>query len=288
MDFATKAALATATVALYTALFHGSIFALRRSAHEHFWFAAMAFAVAGFALSGPAFYATRTASEGAFHQGLQIAFFAAVMVCFTKFSLAYLKLERPLLVYMAGIFAPLYAAFALFTPWFFTDRPIIHHVGRFSREFVESEISVYGSLAITCLTGFFLYVMALYCQNLSRPDLRVKPVLATLVVWLCVGLSDCAVVAKLYDAPYLLPFGYLGVVIVISGVLVGTRSGWWAAWSNRWTRRSIWPHTCTNSSRSARPSCDRRTCSSPKVRRWQRSGRSPRASRTKSTTPWPS
>ena len=63
--------------------------------------------------------------------------------------------------------------------------------------------------------------MALYIQNLSRPDLHVKPVLATLVIWLGVGLSDCAVVAKVYDAPYLLPFGYLGVVIVISGVLVG-------------------------------------------------------------------
>ncbi len=221
MDFATTAGLATAIVALYTALFHGSIFVLRRSAREHLWFAGMAFAVAGFALSGPAFYATRSASEGAFHQGLQIACFAAVMVCFTKFSLAYLKLERPLLVRMATIFAPLYAAFALFTPWFFSGIPIVHHAGRFSREFTESQISVYGSLAITCLIGFFLYVMALYIQNLSRPDLHVKPVLATLVIWLGVGLSDCAVVAKVYDAPYLLPFGYLGVVIVISGVLVG-------------------------------------------------------------------
>ncbi len=220
MDFATTAGLATAIVAIYTALFHGSIFAMRRSAHEHFWFAVMALAVAGFALSGPAFYATRTAGEGAFHQGLQIAFFACVMVSFTKFSLAYMQLDRPRLVRMAAIFAPLYAAFALFTPWFFTGQPIVHHAGRFTTEFTESQISLYGSLAIACLIGFFLYVIALYLKNLSRPDLSVKPVLATLLVWLLVGVSDCAVVAKLYDGPYLLPFGYLGVVIVISGVLV--------------------------------------------------------------------
>ena len=221
MDFATTAGLATAIVALYTALFHGSIFVMRRSADEHFWFAVMAFAVAGFALSGPAFYGTQTASEGASYQGLQIAFFAAVMVSFTKFSLAYMNLERPLLVRMAAIFAPLYVMFALFTPWFFSGTPVVHHAGRFSRAFTESQISVYGNLAIVCLIGFFLYVIALYVQNLSRPDLSVKPVLAVLILWLSVGFSDCAVVAGLYDAPYLLTFGYLGIVIVISGVLVG-------------------------------------------------------------------
>ncbi|HYB12485.1 MAG TPA: ATP-binding protein [Myxococcota bacterium] len=221
MDFATLAGLATTIVALYTALFHGSIFFMRRSAHEHLWFAAMASAVACFALSGPAFYGTRTASEGAFHQGLQIASFAGVMVSFTRFSLAYLKLERPLLVHMAAIFALLYAAFALFTPWFFSGIPIVHHAGRYSREFTESEISIFGGIALTCMVGFFVYVIALYLRNRSRPDVRVKPVLATLALWLAVGLNDWAVVSRLYDAPYLLPFGYLGVVIVISGVLVG-------------------------------------------------------------------
>jgi signal transduction histidine kinase len=219
MDLVTVAGLGTPIVALYTALFHGSIFVLRRTAREHLWFAAMAFAIAGYALSGPAFYATRTASEGAFHQGLQIAFGAAVMVSFVNFSLAYMKLERPLLVRMSAIFTPVYAALALFTPWFFSSTAIVHHVG--GLEFTESQLSLYGGLGVTCVIGFFLYVMALYVQNLSRPDLAVKPVFATLIVWFAVGLSDCAVAAALYDAPYLLPFGYLGIVIVTSGVLVG-------------------------------------------------------------------
>jgi signal transduction histidine kinase len=220
MDFTTTAGLASATVALYTALFHGSIFVMRRSDREHLWFAVMALAVAGFALSGPAFYATRTARDGALHQGIQIAFFAGVMVSFVKFSLAYMKLERPLLVRMAVIFAPLYAGFALFTPWFFNGTAIVHPAGRFGPAFTESEISGYGSSAIMCLIGFFLYVIALYVQNLSRPDLSVKPVLGVLAVWFVFGVSDCAVVSSLYDAPYLLPFGYLGMVIVISRVLV--------------------------------------------------------------------
>jgi len=221
MDFATLAGVATAIVALYTALFHGSIFAMRRSAEEHLWFAGMALSVACFALSGPSFYATRTASQGALHQGLQVTSFAGMMVCFTKFSLAYLQLERPLLVRMAVVFTPLYAAFALFTPWFFTGTPIVHHAGRFGRAFTESQISVSGAVAITCLIGFFLYVIALYIQNRSRRELSVKPMLVTLGLWLGVGLSDCAVVSGLYDAPYLLPFGFLGMVVVISRVLVG-------------------------------------------------------------------
>jgi signal transduction histidine kinase len=81
-------------------------------------------------------------------------------------------------------------------------------------------MSPLGAFASAGLVAFFLYWVAPYGRSRHRTDPAVRPLLAPCFLWLSFGVNDFLVSLGLYEAPYLLVYGYLALVVGISLVLV--------------------------------------------------------------------
>jgi signal transduction histidine kinase len=220
MGIAAFLGLVTPIVALYTGLFHASIWWRRRSQREHMWFALMAFGVTGFAAFAPEMWVPQSVAEGRVLQSIQLSFAGLLLLGFARFTVFYLSLHRPLALRLTTGFAIVFGLGGFAGQIYFADAEVVRRFPFMGLDYIEAQMSPLGAIASGGLVGLFLYWVAPYARSRHRNDPAVRPLLAPSFLWLSFGINDFLVSLGLYDAPYLLVYGYVALVVGISVVLV--------------------------------------------------------------------
>ena len=205
---------------LYTALLHGWIYGLRRREPAHLWVCVTAIGVAGVAGTNLGLYGATSVEEGELWQRLRFCASTPIMVGFFRFSFAFLGTRHPLLDRAAIVFSGLVIVAALGTDWIFTGVPVVRDMQAFGVTFVESALDMLGYGLLVVYLVFFSCAVALHARRVGRGDTDARTLFGALCLWFVTGVSDGAVAAGLYEFPYLVAFGYLLIVLVISRLLV--------------------------------------------------------------------
>jgi signal transduction histidine kinase len=220
MSLASAVAFAAALVILYVACFHARIWWLRRREMEHLWLAVAALAIAGVGCGAARLYSARTVEEAQYWQRLMLATSFPLLVGFFRFSFRFLELERPWADRIGFAFSASVAGLAAGTDWIFTAEPVVHAVPLLGMRWVEASLSPLGRALMAGYFAAFAYLIGLYARHLPSRDEDVRALFLTVCLWFAAGSNDMAVGLRLYEAPYLLAFGYLAIVLSISGILV--------------------------------------------------------------------
>jgi signal transduction histidine kinase len=220
MSPASTLSLSLALVVAYVAAFHAWIALLRRKDRENLWFALAAGAIAVFGFSAAMLYDSRTVEEGLLWQQAMLATSVPLVLGFFRFTCSFLGVERPWATRAALALALVNNGLAWATPWVFTGEASLRHVDAIGLAWTESHIHPVGHAIMASYFLAFAYLIFLYARNLHVSPGEVRTLLVTVCIWCGAGLSDAAVSVGLYEAPYLLAFGYLAIVLGISSILI--------------------------------------------------------------------
>jgi len=210
--------LATIVIPLYTALLHGGIWWARRREPAFLAFALSALAMAAIA-GGLAAQGLTTSREAAFAwQGAQLAAGAVLMVTFLRWVHLFLGVRRPR-IEAAALALGVASLAGLAGDVIFSHELELRATLPFHPPAWNAPLRPAGQLL---LSGYVLFVVYL-CAALGRASLRdahARPVFAAYLAFAGTLLYDAARGARLADGPELLPFGYLGMVVVISATVI--------------------------------------------------------------------
>src|SRR5690606_19320273 len=210
--------LATIVIPLYTALLHGGIWWARRREPAFLAFALSALAMAAIA-GGLAAQGLTTSREAAFAwQGAQLAAGAVLMVTFLRWVHLFLGVRRPR-IEAAALALGVASLAGLAGDVIFSHELELRATLPFHPPAWNAPLRPAGQLL---LSGYVLFVVHL-CAALGRASLRdahARPVFAAYLAFAGTLLYDAARGARLADGPELLPFGYLGMVVVISATVI--------------------------------------------------------------------
>ena len=220
MSLASALALATALVVLYVACFHVWIYFLRPSERENLWLGVAAGAIAGFGVCAAMLYASDDVVSGAFWQRVMMTTSIPLMLGFLRFTFSFLGIERPRVERLAVGYAVVAVAIALSTDWMFSGEPNLRSVPSLGMHWVESRMRLFGQLLMAGYFPAFVYLIRLYGKHLRAGTVEVRTLFVTVCLWFLAAVSDAAVGVGFHEAPYLLAFGYLAIVLGISSIVI--------------------------------------------------------------------
>ncbi|MCZ6464163.1 MAG: hypothetical protein O7A09_07460, partial [Proteobacteria bacterium] len=220
METVSVLSMVAAGLALYTALYHGFIFHLRRQERDHLWLAVTGLGVLGVSAGSGMLYGATDVETGEFWQRFMFATSPLILVGFLRFSFTFLRVEHRRLDRAALGFSGLVVLLATATPLIFTGEAAVQHPTPFGSVFVQSSLSPVGYAVVAGFLGFFAAALVLHARHLRGTDPASRVLFAALCVWFATGLNDGAVAVGLYQAPYLLCFGYLGILVGTSSILL--------------------------------------------------------------------
>ncbi len=220
MSLASALALSAALVVLYVACFHVWIWYLRPSERENLWLGVAAGAIAWVGFTSSRLYASQSLDEGIFWQRAMIVSSIPLIFGFFRFTFTLLGLERPRVERLGVAYASSAVALAIFTDWLFTGEVVVRRVPVLQMEWVESTLHPFGQAFLSGYVVAFAYLIALYGRHLRTGSAEVRTLFATVCLWFLAALSDMGVAMGLHQAPLLLAYGYLAIVLGISSILV--------------------------------------------------------------------
>jgi signal transduction histidine kinase len=210
--------VATVVVPLHAALLNGWMYALRRREQEALAFAVSALAMAAIAggLVVQSFAADPAVAR--WWQSVQLAAGAVLVVSFVRWMHAFLGLRRPL-VEAASLAAAALTGVGIAADVVFEQALVLRPSLPFHPPAWNAPLTVAGQLLLSSYV-FFIAYQWLELARASRRDPGVRPVFFSYTAFAGTLLYDAARGAGLADGPELLPFGYLGMVVGISAVLI--------------------------------------------------------------------
>jgi signal transduction histidine kinase len=209
--------VASVVVPACTALMHAWLFHRRRRDTVHVWLACVALGVAGIAIGETGRGGASSAAAVQRWQRIEMASGTVLLVGFVRWCHVFLALARPRIergadAFAAGVLASLLAG------------------GVFADEIVQRRAFGGGSVGEAMLTPFGFFVVggfglaAAYVGVALARAARANPTARTPLAAYCLFgatlFHDIAVGASLLDAPQLLPFGYLVMVLGLSAGIV--------------------------------------------------------------------
>jgi len=220
MGIAALATLAVAVAALYSGAFHGWLHFVHRRGRVHLWHALTALSVCGLASCTALLYGAETLDEAKRWQNAQVLFGTPLCIGFVQFTWEYLGLTGRFA--RAALFAFVTGTFVLAagTDALFEHRLLHHRIPALGLDYVRAPTSGLGAIMVVGFAAAMVWVIWLYRRHGRRndPDART---LAVTIPMLCVsGLFDVALVLDLHKLPFLVPLGYMGVVVGHSTMLV--------------------------------------------------------------------
>jgi signal transduction histidine kinase len=218
MQWASGLALATATVAFFSALYHGWLYHLRRWDTEHLWLAISALGVVAVSGTQAMLYGAASVEQGELWQRWMFVASTPILVGFLRFSFCFLGVWPRWLDRAGLLFAAVVVSLCLGTDRVFDGTPVPREIGFLGAAFVESGIDAVGYAVMVTFFAFFGAAVALHARQLPR-HAAARSIFPNLCVWLVTGTSDGLVAAGLYSGPYLLVLGYVAVLAGISRVL---------------------------------------------------------------------
>jgi len=214
------ATLAAAVVALHTGAFHGWLHGAHRRGHVHLWHALTALSVCGLAVCTALLYEADTLAEAKRWQNAQMLFSAPLVVGFFKLTWELLGGSR------RGVRVAVYAgagavfAMAAGTDWLFDQRTIRTRIPALDLDYVRAVVTPLGAAVILGIGAMLTAVIVLYARHARRDDPEIRTVALPISILCVTGLVDVGLAFDLHRLPFLLPFGYLGIVVGFSALLV--------------------------------------------------------------------
>jgi signal transduction histidine kinase len=220
MSLPSALACSAALVVLYVACFHVWIWYLRPSERENLWLGVAAAAIAGFGACAGMLYASETVTEGVFWQRAMMVTSIPLVLGFFRFTSCFLGIEgRRAEAFWLG-YAVLAAAIAVRTDWMFDGAATLRSVPLLGMAWVESGLRPFGQLMMAGYLPAFVHLIGRYGKHLHAGATEVRTLFVTVCLWFLAALSDAAVGVGLHEAPYLLAFGYLAIVLGISSIVI--------------------------------------------------------------------
>lgn len=212
---------AAGVVGLYTACFHGWVYAQHRPAREHLWVAMIGASVA-LVCFGAALLAERPDPAGALLAlRLQMVGAVGVTLGLLRFGAARFRIEAPLLLRAADVFCAAAAAVSVVAPGLLLalDRPARPLRG-LAGSLPHFEFTTLSGVLLIPLLGCLAATIVFALRALRRGQPGARSLVAALAVWLGAALLDSATALGLADLPLLLSTGgYPFLVTTLSAVL---------------------------------------------------------------------
>lgn len=215
-----RSALLVATIAvpLYTALLHAWIYAQRRRERLHLWLAVAAVGVTGVSIAVAA-RATATTPGGVVRwQALEMASGAVLLIGFVRWCHQLLGLSRRHVERGTDALAGL-VAFGIALDLIYSETTVLRH-GFDGSRVPEALLAPYGYGLVAAFGLFSVYLIGQLGRHVGRLPAARVPFAAYCCFWVTL-IHDIAVGANLLDAPQILPFGYLVMLVGLSAGLVG-------------------------------------------------------------------
>ena len=220
MGPAALATLAVSVVALHSGALHGWLFWGHRRERIHLWHALTALSVCGLTLATALLYGAGTVDEAKRWQNAQLLFSAPLLIGFFQFSYDFLGVRSRSLRLAVYAVAAALAFLAGATDWLFEHRVFHSRLPALGLDYVRAPLAPAGVAVFATLGVAIVFVIGLYLRHARREDPDVRTLAVTVSVLCATGLSDLAMGFDWHDGPFLMPFGYLAVVMGNSMVLV--------------------------------------------------------------------
>jgi signal transduction histidine kinase len=212
--------LVALVVAFCAGLVHLQLYLLRRREPEHAWFAVAALGVAGLSLCTLGLYASESAYQASLWQALGFCAWLLVSLGFMRFTQHYLG-ERPPALGLAGFaFGALAVKLSLGTSWLFNGEGHERIVAPFGEGYVEPGLSLAGVGLCAVFGAIHVRMMWLYARAARSRSDAWPPLRRGLSVLCLVLLHDFAVISGTISLPYVIPFGYFGLIVALSNRMV--------------------------------------------------------------------
>lgn len=212
--------LVAVVVAFCAGVVHVQLHLLRRREPEHLWFGICALGVAGLCLGCVGLYASESVHEASLWQGLGFCAWLVVSMGFLRFTQHHLGARRLPLGLPGIVLGVLLAKLSLGTEWLFSGAGCERTVLLFGTTYLEPRLSAAGVALCAVFGGVHLRTMLLYGRA-ARSRSRGWPPMRTGLCVLCLAaLIDLATVSRLYTLPYVIPFGYLAIVLALSARMI--------------------------------------------------------------------
>lgn len=210
--------VATVAVPLHAALLNGWMYALHRREHEALAFAVSALAMAGIAGGLVLQSLAEDPALARWWQSAQLAAGAVLVVSFVRWMHAFFGLRRPL-VEVAALAAAALTGAGIATDVVFEQTLVLRPALPFHPPAWNAPLTPAGQALVSTYVVFIAYQWWELLRA-SRRDPDVRPVFVSYTAFAGTLLYDAGRGAGLADGPELLPFGYLGMVVGISAVLI--------------------------------------------------------------------
>jgi signal transduction histidine kinase len=210
--------VATIAVPLYTALLHAWIYAYRRRDTVHLWLAVSALGVTGIATGIAARTGATTPVETIYWQAFEMAGGALLLIGFVRWCHALLGLSYPRVERAADVFGGV-VLLSIAADGIYSDATVWRHSVSGGR-IPEALLAPFGYVLVAVFGLFSFWLMVQLGRHVrSHPAAR-APFAAYCCFWVTL-VHDIAVGANLVDAPQILAFGYLAMLVGLSAGLVG-------------------------------------------------------------------
>lgn len=210
--------VATIAVPLYTAILHAWIYAQRRRERVHLWLAVAALGVTGMAAGVAAREVSGSAAEAHRWQEFEMAAGALLLVGFVRWCHALLGLARPRIERAADVFA-CGVGVGLACDGVFTDTFVLR-AALGGGHIAQALLTPFGFAVVAGFGLFSLYVILQLGRHARRCPPARAPFFAYCFFWATL-LHDIAIAVHWIDAPQILQFGYLVMLVGLSAGLVG-------------------------------------------------------------------
>lgn len=212
---------AAGLVGVYTACFHGWVYALYRPAREHLWVALVGAAVALVCFGAAVLAASPEPAGRLLALRLQMVGAVGVALGLLRFGAARFGIAAPRLLRAADLSCAAAALLGVAAPGLLValDRPARPLRG-LAGSFDQFELTALGVVLLVPLLGLVGATIAFALRARRRGQPVARPLVVALAVWLGAALLDSATVAGLVDLPLLLASGgYPFLVTTLSAVL---------------------------------------------------------------------
>ena len=214
------ATLAIAVVTLCSGAFHGWLHWAHRRGRVHLWHALGALAVCGLSVCTAELYDAHTLAEAKRWQNAQILFSVPLLIGFLQFTWEFLGISRRALLWPLYGFATILFAAASASDRLFDQRMLHARIPTLGLEYVRAPLTPLGAVLISVLAAVLVSVLILYARHARRTDPEIRTLAVTVALLCATGLSDLGLALDWHRLPFLLPFGYLSLVVGFSGLLV--------------------------------------------------------------------
>jgi signal transduction histidine kinase len=220
MSLATVLALACAVLSINLAILHGWLYALRRQDRSNLWAAVLAIGIATLCILNVFLYESQDVTRSDWIQRTMVAGTIPVILGFTRYSLAYLGLQRSSAEQASELIALGSGLLCMIPGVLFTGQPVVHHSEALQVHYIESGMSLLGRVALPVFLGFCVYLAYLYRRHLAPDDPNRLTIYASLSFWAATVAHDSLLGLGLYDGPILMSAGYTAFLIGISSTQI--------------------------------------------------------------------